>query len=73
VTNRYYSNAGGRFMTPDPYTASGGPILEVGIATRIHGPIQSTVVIHLVSQIVRPVMMGQMMVIVLLPLKAVPR
>ncbi len=23
--NRYYSNAYGRFMTPDPYMASGGP------------------------------------------------
>jgi RHS repeat-associated protein len=25
ANNRYYSNAYGRFMTPDPYTASGGP------------------------------------------------
>ena len=25
ANNRYYSNIGGRFMTPDPYTASGGP------------------------------------------------
>ena len=25
ANNRYYSNAYGRFMTPDPFTASGGP------------------------------------------------
>ncbi len=25
ANNRYYSNVGGRFMTPDPYQASGGP------------------------------------------------
>ena len=25
ANNRYYSNAYGRFMTPDPYQASGGP------------------------------------------------
>jgi RHS repeat-associated protein len=25
ANNRYYNNAYGRFMTPDPYTASGGP------------------------------------------------
>src|SRR5579863_6033770 len=25
ANNRYYSNAYGRFMTPDPYSASGGP------------------------------------------------
>ena len=25
ANNRYYNNAGGRFMTPDPYAASGGP------------------------------------------------